>query len=451
MTFTNPVISAPGVDHGDPAVIKYSGKYYLYHTGPFSIPVYESVDLVNWEKKGTALEASGSNTHWAQIDLWAPEVFYENGVFYMYVTGARKKSDGTADDEKRSIGVAKAAHPLGPFKLADAPLTSEWSIDAHPFLDEDGEMYMFYNVRNDYTLGPGEIIGTGNVVDKMEDLETLAGEPSLVVKPEFLREGNKEGTFFWNEGPFVLKKDNTYYQMYSAGFFGDDTYGLYYATSDTIHDKQGYNSPGWVKYKNGTPILQTNEQCHGPGHHIITKAPDGLTDIAVFHGYVPEEQVQERRVWLGYMEWQENHLKMDPPSKSVSLSPPFPTKDLREINDIEKINSSLKNMHAKDFYFETTLNLRERVSVQLPGVELILDSAAQIWKLESQGKQFTGKFKRKADPEPLHMLQAVQLNGCLKWFLNNLLLCETESGLSAGTIQISGPEYLYGTVFTKMN
>ena len=56
-------------------------------------------NLVDWEKIGVALTAPKDKNHWAQVDLWAPEIIHFNGTFYMYVTGAMTKADGSADDE----------------------------------------------------------------------------------------------------------------------------------------------------------------------------------------------------------------------------------------------------------------------------------------------------------------------------------------------------------------
>ncbi|TMW71384.1 glycoside hydrolase family 43 protein [Alteribacter natronophilus] len=353
MTYKNPIISVKGLDHGDPAVLKHNGMYYLYHTGPRTVPVYRSPDLVNWEPCGTALKASDDQTHWAQIDLWAPEVIYDNGVFYMYVTGAVRREDGGADDGIRRIGVAKSLSPEGPFSLAEQPLTDEWSIDAHPFKDDDGSWYMFYNVRNEHTRGPSGVIGTGNVVDRMASLESLSGHPAMVVKPEHEWEGNKENTFFWNEGPFILKRRGIYYQMYSAGFFGDDTYGVYYATSNVPIGNGGMTDQSWNKWRGGEPILKTNDACHGPGHHVVVKGPDGVEDFIVYHGYEPDEDLPERRVRLGRLFWEKDHIRLEPP---VTWERPLPRTadfDGRFMTDAGEINEGLAGHVYEDFLFET--------------------------------------------------------------------------------------------------
>jgi GH43 family beta-xylosidase len=391
MGYKNPVISIAGVDHGDPAVLKFNGMYYLYHTGGTEVPVYRSTDLVNWEKCGAALQASEDPDHWAQIDLWAPEVIFENGTFYMYVTGAKKKEDGTANDDIRRIGVATSQSPTGPFTLSPRPLTSEWSIDAHPFKDEDGTFYMFYNVRNEYTRGPGGYIGCGNVVDRMIDLTTLSGNPTMVVKPEFLWEGNKEKTWFWNEGPFVLKKDGVYYQMYSAGHFADDTYGVYYATSTVPMGTGGMEDRSWAKWRGGKAILETNEHCLGPGHHVVVKGPNGIEDYAVYHGYEKGEKTRERRVRVGRLEWRGDKLWIEPPSGDELSIPAGPTYDGRFIDSVKDLNKGLSQHKLEAYLFETNIRLDE--SGGWAGGEAFAQGASNKveWRLCAEDRSFRVK------------------------------------------------------------
>src|SRR5947209_4156984 len=96
-TFVNPVISDDrGRDHGDPFVLRFLGEYFLYHTtdeGRLGVSVHRSNDLVNWTFNGYALEGTPGHA-WAETELWAPEVLYRDGLFYMYVAGARRGPTG---------------------------------------------------------------------------------------------------------------------------------------------------------------------------------------------------------------------------------------------------------------------------------------------------------------------------------------------------------------------
>ncbi len=309
----NPVLDVPGVDQGDPAILRFQGLYYLYHSGRDCVRVYQSKNLVDWTEAGVALVASPQADHWAQIDLWAPEVIYSNGIFYLYVAGAEKK-EGKADDEKRRIGVATSTSPIGPFQFADRPLVEEWSIDAHPFKDADGAYHMFYNIRDETTRGPEGVIGCGNVVDKMVSLTELAGQPAFVCKPEFPWEGSLEKDWYWNEGPFTIKRLGVYYQMYSGGCFYQPTYHLAYATSKAI------GGP-WVKWPNGVsvPILRSNKEVWGPGHHVVTKGPNGVQDYVVYHGRTGDGATRSN--FIDPLYWRGDSMYIDGPTAHRRLGP----------------------------------------------------------------------------------------------------------------------------------
>ena len=288
-SYANPVLDAgPEHDHGDPYVLEYLGEYFLYHSGPQGITAYRSEDLVTWTYAGVVLTGAGDG-HWAQIEIWAPEVFRRDGEFVMYVAATRRgfswRSAGKAhgadggDDDQRRQAVARAASPIGPFVWDDSPLVDEWSIDGHLFRDDDGAEWLFYNVRNESTRHPGGALGCGNVVDRVLPDGSLAGEPSPVTFPSEPWEANDAADQYWNEAPWTLKRRGRYFQMYSGGFFGGDGYSVGVAAADDVRGP-------YTKVPD--PVLVSGEQITGPGHHSVTVAPDGVTAYAVYHGYVGE-------------------------------------------------------------------------------------------------------------------------------------------------------------------
>ena len=109
--------SAPrGVALGDPFVLRWRGRFYLYGTndGPpladgREIPVFRSDDLIHWEPLGGALEPIEP-----AADHWAPEVLAWNGRFFMVV------SFGDVDRRGHALWVAVADRPEGPFRLRHA-------------------------------------------------------------------------------------------------------------------------------------------------------------------------------------------------------------------------------------------------------------------------------------------------------------------------------------------
>ena len=119
-TYRNPVIDN---NLADPAVIRHDGTYYLYATGEVDgdngYRVYTSSDLVNW-KRGPVVFQPGER------HIWAPDVWRDpdSGRFYLYYTA------------NRTVGVADAEGPLGPFTVRRKLFDS--AIDAHLFRDDDG-------------------------------------------------------------------------------------------------------------------------------------------------------------------------------------------------------------------------------------------------------------------------------------------------------------------------
>ena len=328
-TFRNPVIAgAPGTDHGDPFVIKYLDSFYLYHTGDTSgrrgVSVHRSSDLVDWEFQGYALEAADSG--WAWSDLWAPEVVYERGVFYMYISatsesaGRSRSGPWTLEHEAgRRVGVARATSPLGPFVPDDAPLADAWSIDAHPFRDDDGSMWLFYNVRTDELGLPGVLPGTGTVCDRLLAPDRLEGRPVPVALPSDEWEGVPTHDWYWNEAPYVLKRRGRYYQMYSGGAFADDSYAIGIASSTAVQGP-------WVKDPEN-PIVRGRGRIRGPGHHSFVFGPDVGTAYAVYHGYLLGEE--GRKVNIDRLFWAGDKPLIAGPTDGDQPIPPQPVVDWR--------------------------------------------------------------------------------------------------------------------------
>ncbi len=320
-TFTNPVISgARGGDHGDPFVLRHLDDYFLYHTtddGDQGVSVHRSRDLVHWEWAGYALEAGGPGS-WAQTDLWAPEVIYWRGGFYMYFAATVFGSDGHGDASRRRLGVARADHPLGPFVPDPEPLVpDEYAIDAHPFQDEDGSLWLFYNVRRDEFSYNG-LPSSANVVDRLITPTELAGKPTPVSIPSARWEASADGSEYFNEGSYVLKRRGRYHELYSGSHYRCDGYSIGLSCSDTLRG-------GWRK-PSGNPIFARGPRIAGPGHQSVILAPDGVTAYAVYHGYdsgQPGRKVNlDRLRWCGDRPLIGSHAACGRPTEAAQPLPP---------------------------------------------------------------------------------------------------------------------------------
>ncbi len=151
-TYTNPLtMVAPGVGNGvvedcpDPTVIRGrtpgDAYWYMYCTkdplndqdratdGTYifhNISMHRSLDLVHWTYVGDAFAAvpTGGSPN---AGLFAPEVVYRNGQYYLYytVTDVVPSISGTADPNCNSdsaIFVATSASPTGPWTANPTPV-----------------------------------------------------------------------------------------------------------------------------------------------------------------------------------------------------------------------------------------------------------------------------------------------------------------------------------------
>ena len=294
-TYRNPVVDLPGLDHGDPFVLETPEGYVLYHTGPDGIVALVSTDLVSWQSVGQVL-GPGGDGHWAQVDFWAPEVVIRDGEYLMYVAATSRRADGHADDDARRLGLARSDDPLGPFTWDDEPvIRGTWAIDGHPYRDPDGADWLFYNIRDDTTRYVDGAIGCGNAVDRLIRSDRPSGQPTTVLAPDTRWEGNRAGDWYWNEGPWVTRRQGRLLQMYSGGWFADETYGVGVAVAD---DPRG----PWTKDPRN-PLLRTGPLLRGPGHNSLVLGPDGISTYAVYHAHKPAERRRviavERLHWLG--------------------------------------------------------------------------------------------------------------------------------------------------------
>ena len=248
-TYTNPVLVETVIINrqqpdnfngvlgiGDPAVLFHDGKYYLYPTGDNrGYDVYVSKDLVNWHKGPRVFRS-------VEPGVWAPDVFYNamDRQFYLYYTVNGR------------IGAAIADRPDGVFK--DQGTLIEGAIDAHMFVDEDGQYYLYYV----------EYPGFRIHVQPMDTPVRKKGSPVHIIQATDPWEKKQAAL---TEAPWMLKHRGVYYLLYSASGANTQDYAIGYAIA---------KSPlgPFTKYS-GNPVIQKGGNIFGPGHCSVTKTADG--------------------------------------------------------------------------------------------------------------------------------------------------------------------------------
>jgi GH43 family beta-xylosidase len=332
--YTNPVIGDPEhVDKeiADPFVLKWNGDYYLYCSGD-PIRAFHSTDLVHWEPVGAVLASTPEA--WNSTDLWAPEVLYQNGKFYMYYTAARKSNDWKITENSRRVGVAVSDSPRGPFVDSGQPLTPYWAIDGDVFRDPStGNLTMFSSHVNEQRLQ-----GAAIVCDSMPTPTSIVGAPNLVIRGTEAwedKDGNPHnGSLrYTNEGPTALRRYGHYYLMYSGGSWDRPSYSLAYASGSKLpvagvpglETKDG-NEAGtdtWTKVV--PPLLRSTRWVEGPGHNTMTVAPNNVDDICLYHARGAHSvQPSTRLPFADRLYWNHDRMRMDQPSLGDLPAPDHP-------------------------------------------------------------------------------------------------------------------------------
>ena len=296
--YQNPVY--PGA-FADPFVLRHEGVYTALGTGPGSegrvFPTLRSEDFATWTPGPAALVPVEG---FEDGDLWAPEVAYRDGAFFMvYSVGA-----GHVGHQLR---VATADCPEGPYRDSGHPLldpaTAPFAIDAHPFQAADGSWHLYY-ARD---VVEGDRPGTSLVVAPWADPFRLPADYHLVARAAHdwqLYERDRpmpqygETPYQWHtlEGPFAVSHDGRIFLLYSGGNFQNETYGVDYLVADSVYGAYEDTNDG-----SAARVLRTVPgRVVGPGHNSVAKAPDG-SDYVVYHAW--DLEMGGRHLCLDRLDW----------------------------------------------------------------------------------------------------------------------------------------------------
>ncbi|MFI1726984.1 family 43 glycosylhydrolase [Streptomyces sp. NPDC020489] len=244
----------PGLN-ADPDVHFLNGEYWIYPTtdgfqgwGGTRFKAYSSKDLVHWKDHGVILDL-GPDVAWADTYAWAPAIAERDGRYYFYFCA------------EQQIGVAVADSPAGPFEDAlGKPLVAKGGalkgqmIDPAVFTDDDGTSYLYWGN------------GHGYVVPLNDDMTSYDPARIADITPDDFREGS-----------FVVKREGTYYFMWSEDDTRSENYHVAYATGP---------SPLGPWTKKGTILSKRPEYgILATGHHSVVRAPGTDDWYIVYHRF----------------------------------------------------------------------------------------------------------------------------------------------------------------------
>ena len=238
----------------DPTIYYEKGTYYLYGTGsPMGFLVYTSTDMKNWsgpagKREGHALLKGDT---YGTKGFWAPQIFKQNGKYYMAYT---------ADEH---IAIAESDNPLGPFvQQVHKPISGTGKqIDPFIFKDTDGRLYM-YHVR----LQMGNRIFVARLKNDLSDIDTATTVECINSILPWENTANSRWPVA--EGPTVVKRGGLYYLFYSSNDYHNIDYAVGYATAASPMGP-------FTKYTGNPVISRNNTGYNGTGHGDLFTGKNG--------------------------------------------------------------------------------------------------------------------------------------------------------------------------------
>lgn len=266
--YKNPLI----LQRADPWCYRHTDGYYYFTA---SVPEYDRIELRRSETLNGLSDAE-TVVIWRRHDdgdmsynVWAPEIHYINGKWYIYFAAARD------DDNFRHRCYClecAGANPLVDEWIEKGRIDTGWddfSLDMTSFIHK-GEQYFIWAQR-DIKLG-----GNSNLyIAKCKNPWTIETNPVMITKPEY--DWEKIG-FHVNEGAAVLKRNGKIFVTYSASKT-DYNYCMGMLWIDENADL--LDASCWSK--SDKPVFESCEENsqYGPGHNSFTC--DGDTDVLIYH------------------------------------------------------------------------------------------------------------------------------------------------------------------------
>lgn len=267
--YVNPIGSE---ESPDPYVV-YDKKYryyYLLFTRGKEVRIYRSRTLGELRNNENSKQVySVSQGDGITGCIWAPEMHFFDGRWYIYTSGARTP-DGRED---RTLFILRSLSddPFDGFEFAGFPDSAMNAIDPTVYRHSDGNIYMCYSAEKN---------GLRIHIRRMKDPISFA-EPCgrLICEAEYDWEkvppyvGNStivEGSFF------VTSPDKKrLFIIYSANGCWSDYYSL--GVLECV-GKDILDPKSWAKAER--PVFVKGNGTYGPGHASFFTAPNGNLYIA---------------------------------------------------------------------------------------------------------------------------------------------------------------------------
>lgn len=209
-TYTNPITRDTAISMRDHFIIKVGRQWFATGT---SMPVWTghnpgvrllvSDDLIHWRQHSWLIDGKKLPANCPYNGrFWAPEIHYIQKKYWLTVNSGQVTAEDPKGMKTHSVWLFSSDKVTGPYKLVNGPLTPHYNNDATLFEDEDGQTYLYCSGNG---LWQAKIdLPTGKLVGEIKQFRGA-------------KDANNPGWMVGGiEGPFVLKRDGTYFMFFST-------------------------------------------------------------------------------------------------------------------------------------------------------------------------------------------------------------------------------------------
>lgn len=263
----------------DPSLIKAGATYFVFSTGG-GLQIRTSTDLVNWQNAGQVFDtipAWISQSVGSEVTgLWAPDISYVHGVYYLYYCGSLFGKNtsviGLATNttlDRNSPNYHWIDHGL---VMQSGPGDDFNAIDPNLTLDASGRPWLTF--------------GSFWSGIQLVRLDARTFKPASTHETRYTVAANPLDNDAI-EAPYLIYRGGYYYLFASIDFCcrgAESTYKTVVGRASTITGPY-FNESGSRMGEQGefTIILDAQGNVRGPGGESVYR--DGGTDLIIYHYY----------------------------------------------------------------------------------------------------------------------------------------------------------------------
>lgn len=279
----------------DPAMIKApNGTYILISTGNW-LEIRTSTDRINFRRVGSVWAAgqptwtypytlSGNRSY-----LWAPDLTYRNGLYYLYYAASSFGSQRSAIFLATSPTAMPGTWTHRGLVIETFPGNDFNAIDPNLVIDSSGRWWL--------SLGS---FWSGIKMIRLEPSNGLRHATDRAIHSLARRTVNSGSV----EAPVIFQRGGFYYLFVSFDFCCRGTSSTYRTMVGRASSITGpYTDRNGVNMFNGggTEILATHDAVHGPGHPSVFQDVDAT--VLVYHYYWSSSQPTSGRLGINLIGW----------------------------------------------------------------------------------------------------------------------------------------------------